>query len=165
MSNSLSFLHDPGNATKFTISHSRYHLSGTFTTIIDPEFDIPVIAPIVAQMVFSSGKTIPSETEMTLIKQAVRWAWQQEGNAAGIDTVHEYLAHYDLSPPRATSRTIRRSSWTRRSGSGSGGWPLIRSPIYVFTSDASEIAEIEAMVDGGVSYEDAIREMVKKYRS
>jgi conjugal transfer ATP-binding protein TraC len=35
----------------------------------------------------------------------------------------------------------------------------------VFTSDASESAEIEAMVDGGMSYEDAIREMVKNYRS
>jgi conjugal transfer ATP-binding protein TraC len=66
-----------------------------FTNIIDPEFDIPVIAPIVAQMVFSTGKTIPSETEMTLIKQAVRWAWQQEGNDAGIDTVYEYLFNFD----------------------------------------------------------------------
>ena len=60
-----------------------------------PEFDIPVIAPIVAQMVFSTGKSIPSETEMTLIKAAVRWAWQQEGNDAGIDTVYEYLFNFD----------------------------------------------------------------------
>jgi conjugal transfer ATP-binding protein TraC len=66
-----------------------------FSTIMDPEYDIPVIAPIVAQMVFSTGKTIPSETEMTLIKGAVRWAWQQEGNDAGIDTVHEYLFNFD----------------------------------------------------------------------
>ncbi len=66
-----------------------------FTNIIDPEYDIPVIAPIVAQMVFSTGKTIPSETEMTLIKGAVRWAWQQEGNDAGIDTVYEYLFNFD----------------------------------------------------------------------
>jgi conjugal transfer ATP-binding protein TraC len=66
-----------------------------FTTIIDHEYDIPVIAPIVAQMVFSTGNTIPSETEMTLIKGAVRWAWQQEGNDAGIDTVYEYLANFD----------------------------------------------------------------------
>jgi conjugal transfer ATP-binding protein TraC len=66
-----------------------------FTNIIDPEFDIPVIAPIVAQMVFSTGNSIPSETEMTLIKQAVRWAWQQEGNDACIDTVYEYLFNFD----------------------------------------------------------------------
>lgn len=66
-----------------------------FTNIIDPEYDIPVIAPIVAQMVFSSGKTIPSETEMTLIKGAVRWAWHQEGNNADIDTVYEYLVNFD----------------------------------------------------------------------
>jgi conjugal transfer ATP-binding protein TraC len=74
--------------------HSRICLN-PFTNIIDPEYDIPVIAPIVAQMVFSTGKSIPSETEMTLIKQAVRWAWQQEGNNADIDTVHEYLFNFD----------------------------------------------------------------------
>ncbi len=45
-------------------------------------------------MVFSTGKSIPSETEMTLIKQAVRWAWQQEGNDADIDTIHEFLANF-----------------------------------------------------------------------
>ena len=65
-----------------------------FTHIIDPEYDIPVIAPIVAQMVFSTGKSIPSETEMTLIKQAVRWAWQQEGNDADIDTIYEFLGNF-----------------------------------------------------------------------
>jgi conjugal transfer ATP-binding protein TraC len=66
-----------------------------FTNIVDVEHDIPIIAPIVAQMIFSSGNSSPSETEMTLIKEAVRWAWQQEGNDAGIDTVHEYLSNFD----------------------------------------------------------------------
>ena len=50
-------------------------------------------------------------------------------------------------------------------GAGVGRLAVDPFSYYVFTSDASEIAEIEAMVDGGVSYEDAIREMVKKYRS
>jgi conjugal transfer ATP-binding protein TraC len=50
-------------------------------------------------------------------------------------------------------------------GTGIGRLAVDPFSYYVFTSDASEIAEIEAMVDGGVSYEDAIREMVKKYRS
>ena len=49
-------------------------------------------------------------------------------------------------------------------GVGVGRLAVDPFSYYVFTSDASEIAEIEAMVDGGVSYEDAIREMVKKYR-
>ena len=66
-----------------------------FSTIVDVEHDIPTIAPIVAQMIFASGSNSPSETEMTLITQAVRWAWNQEGTDACIDTVHEYLANFD----------------------------------------------------------------------
>jgi conjugal transfer ATP-binding protein TraC len=65
-----------------------------FTKIIEPEHDIPVIAPIIAQMVYSTTETPPTEIEMTLIKNAVRWAWDQEGNASGVDTVHRYLSGY-----------------------------------------------------------------------
>jgi conjugal transfer ATP-binding protein TraC len=36
---------------------------------------------------------------------------------------------------------------------------------YVYTSSGDEVAEIEKMVDGGMSYDAAIREMVRKYRS
>ena len=43
-------------------------------------------------------------------------------------------------------------------GSGVGRLAVDPFSYYVFTSDASEIAEIEDMVDGGVSYEDAIRD-------
>lgn len=66
-----------------------------FSNIVDVEHDIPTIAPIVAQMIFSSGNNSPSETEMTLITQAVRWAWNQEGPDACIDTVHGYLSNFD----------------------------------------------------------------------
>jgi len=66
-----------------------------FTNVVDPEYDIPIIAPIVAQMVFTTGKSLPSDTEMTLIKKAVRWAWEKEANAASIDTVHEYLNNFE----------------------------------------------------------------------
>ncbi|SNB45427.1 TraC family protein [Geobacter sp. DSM 9736] len=66
-----------------------------FSNIVDVEHDIPTIAPIVAQMIFSSGNNSPSETEMTLITQAVRWAWNQEGTDACIDTVHAYLSNFD----------------------------------------------------------------------
>jgi len=50
----------------------------------------------VAQMIFSSGNNNPNETDMTLISQAVRWAWQKEGNDADIDTVYEYLGNFNL---------------------------------------------------------------------
>ncbi len=35
---------------------------------------------------------------------------------------------------------------------------------YVYTSAGDEVAEIDALVDGGMSYDAAIREMVRKYR-
>ncbi|ORJ57497.1 TraC family protein [Geothermobacter hydrogeniphilus] len=65
-----------------------------FTNIIEPENDIPVIAPIIAQMVYSSTDEEPTETEMSLLKNAVNWAWQQEGTGAGVDQIHHYLAHF-----------------------------------------------------------------------
>ena len=50
---------------------------------------------------------------------------------------------------------------------GSGVVRLSVDPFsyYLFTSDAKEIAEMEAMVASGMSYREAIHEMVRKYRS
>lgn len=66
-----------------------------FSSVIEPENDLPVIASIVAQMAYSATPgAVPSETEMTLIKEAIRWAYRQEGSSASIDTVHTYLREY-----------------------------------------------------------------------
>lgn len=65
-----------------------------FGNIVEPEHDIPVIAPIIAQMAYSTTDTAPSEIEMTLLKNAARWAWEEEGNAAGVDTVQRYLSDF-----------------------------------------------------------------------
>lgn len=63
-----------------------------FSNVIDPDHDVPVIAPIVAQMVYSASQNaVPTETEMTILKNAVRWAYEEEGCEAEIDTVFEYL--------------------------------------------------------------------------
>ncbi len=50
---------------------------------------------------------------------------------------------------------------------GIGVARLVVDPFsyYVYTSEASEVREIEAHVQGGLSYEDAIQRMVDKYRS
>ncbi len=50
---------------------------------------------------------------------------------------------------------------------GKGVGRLVVDPFsyYVYTSDGAEVAEIEALVSRGLSYEDAIEKMVKKYRS
>lgn len=65
-----------------------------FSRVVDAEHDIPVIAPIIGQMAYSSTGTAPTEIEMTLLKNAVRWAWTQEGTEAEVDTVHRYLAEF-----------------------------------------------------------------------
>jgi len=67
-----------------------------FTNVVDEVNDIPVIAPIIAQMAFSGTATRPSEIEMTLIKNAVRWAYEQQGPQAEINTVHAYLSEARL---------------------------------------------------------------------
>jgi conjugal transfer ATP-binding protein TraC len=65
-----------------------------FTSVMEPASDLPVIASIVLQMVYSSTDIIPedtAETAMSLIKSAVNWAWRTEGPEASIDTIYEYL--------------------------------------------------------------------------
>lgn len=49
---------------------------------------------------------------------------------------------------------------------GSGVVRLIVDPYsyYVYTSEPAEISEIEKMVKSGMTYDEAIREMIKKYR-
>lgn len=65
-----------------------------FTNAIDPEIDLPVIGSLVAQMAYSQSDDKPDETENTLIKNAVLWAYENEGTDATVDTVYEYLKAY-----------------------------------------------------------------------
>lgn len=65
-----------------------------FTVVKDVETDLTSIGAIVAQMVYSSSPHRMSETENTIIKDAVRWAYATEGTDAQIDTVHAYLSEY-----------------------------------------------------------------------
>ncbi len=50
---------------------------------------------------------------------------------------------------------------------GLGVARLVVDPFsyYVYTSDAKEIAEIESLVENGMSYEQAIQEMIRRYRT
>jgi len=76
--------------------HSRVCMN-PFTSVMEPASDLPVIASIVLQMVYSSTDIIPedtAETAMSLIKSAVKWAWKTEGPGASIDTVYEYLSAF-----------------------------------------------------------------------
>ncbi len=66
-----------------------------FCHIVDKEYDLPVIAQIVAQMAYStSEKAIPTDTEIQLLNNAVKWAYENEGEEAEIDHVYRYLKSY-----------------------------------------------------------------------
>lgn len=65
-----------------------------FTNIVHPEHDVPVIAPIIAMMAFSAGASDPTEIDMNILKLAVRWAYENEGTEASIDTVDYFLSEF-----------------------------------------------------------------------
>jgi conjugal transfer ATP-binding protein TraC len=59
-----------------------------FTHIEDPDEELKSVTAVFAQMAYSnSSVSRPDDTYMNLIRNAVRWAWQQEGNRADADTV------------------------------------------------------------------------------
>jgi conjugal transfer ATP-binding protein TraC len=66
-----------------------------YTTVRDIDEEIGVLSLIVSQMVWSSSKDKPTETQMTIIKAAVRQVWDQEGNDGQIDDVRRALQDFD----------------------------------------------------------------------
>ena len=70
--------------------HDRPISLNPFSTVMDPAFDLPVIAPIIACMAAGGGPP-PDSIEQALIRQAVRYAYQQAGVQADLDLVHQYL--------------------------------------------------------------------------
>ena len=63
-----------------------------FQSIVDEEYDLPIIAQIVAQMAYSNTEKVdPTEAEIQLLQNAVKWAYDQEATEAEIDLVYQYL--------------------------------------------------------------------------
>jgi conjugal transfer ATP-binding protein TraC len=57
-----------------------------------------LIAAVVTQMCYSSTDTVPpdeAESSATIVKQAVKWAWNRYGEEACVDRVYEYLANFE----------------------------------------------------------------------
>jgi len=103
-----------------------------FSFVREPEYDLPVITPVLAQMVYTAEKREPSQTEATILQNAVQWAYNEEGNDASIDTVYEYLnsfpkhaANFDFDCPEKQdcATEIRTMAHT------------LAFNIYDFTSD------------------------------
>ncbi|MFZ5571301.1 MAG: TraC family protein [Thermodesulfobacteriota bacterium] len=69
-------------------SHIRLN---PFTHIVDIDESIQAVTAIIAQMIYSSSRQTPGETEITLIRNAALSSFSEYGNAADIDRVYEYL--------------------------------------------------------------------------
>lgn len=65
--------------------------------------DLTAIVPIVTQMCFSGGQSEPTETDIKILKQAVMWAWNQEGNYACVDTIHAFLTDFEEFMPTSSA--------------------------------------------------------------
>jgi conjugal transfer ATP-binding protein TraC len=70
-----------------------------FTSIREPEEELKSVAAVFAQMAYSNSDSAKcDDTEMNLIRNAVRWAWQQKGQNADADTVYAFLMKFPEAP-------------------------------------------------------------------
>ncbi|MGB3209298.1 MAG: TraC family protein [Desulforhopalus sp.] len=70
-----------------------------FTFIREPEEELKSVAAVFAQMAYSNSDSAKcDDTEMNLIRNGVRWAWQQKGQNADADTVYEFLMKFPEAP-------------------------------------------------------------------
>lgn len=70
-----------------------------FTNIREPEEELKSVAAVFAQMAYSNSDSKKcDDTEMNLIRNAVRWAWQQREQKADSDTVYEFLMKFPDVP-------------------------------------------------------------------
>ncbi len=70
----------------------------------DRNFDLIATANVIAQMVYSASGADLTETEWTLVKDAVRFAVERDGGEHGIDHVREYLRTF---PRHARDSTVQ----------------------------------------------------------
>ncbi|MBU0991726.1 MAG: type IV secretion system protein TraC [Proteobacteria bacterium] len=66
-----------------------------FSNIVDINDDQSVIAAILAQMIYSSTAETPSEIQMTLLKQAIRYTYEKKGTDGQVDDVYDYLMNFE----------------------------------------------------------------------
>jgi len=67
----------------------------------DRSSDLQATADVLSEMVYSASNQAMSETEWTLIKDAVKWAVDEDDGLYGVDNVYKYLSTY---PSQATNK-------------------------------------------------------------
>jgi len=74
----------------------------------DRENDLQATAEVIAEMVYSASGQAMTETEWTLVKEAVRWAVKRDGGEYGINHVYEYLRTYPEYAENKDQREIEQ---------------------------------------------------------
>jgi conjugal transfer ATP-binding protein TraC len=70
-----------------------------FSSIREPEEELKSVTAVFAQMAYANTDSERcDDTELNMLRNAVRWAWQQRGQAADADTVYEFLARFPEVP-------------------------------------------------------------------
>jgi len=70
-----------------------------FTNILEPDEELTAVAAVFAQMAYSNSiKGCEDVEERSMFDNAVRWAWEQKGQAADVDTVWEFLKLFPRGP-------------------------------------------------------------------
>lgn len=66
-----------------------------FTYIQDADEELKSVTAVFAQMAYSNSDTDrPDDTEMNLLRNAVRWAWKRRGNQSDSDTIYDFLTRF-----------------------------------------------------------------------
>ncbi|MBU1057615.1 MAG: TraC family protein [Proteobacteria bacterium] len=70
-----------------------------FSNILEPEEELKSVAAVFAQMAYANSDNDKcDDTEMNLVRNAVRWAWQQKGQQADSDSVYDFLMQFPNVP-------------------------------------------------------------------
>ncbi len=70
-----------------------------FSSIQEPDEELKSVTAVFAQMAYSNSDSERcNDTELNMLRNAVRWAWQQEGQDADADTVYAFLASFPELP-------------------------------------------------------------------
>lgn len=82
------------NARYLEFAENSLDCLNPFTHVTDAT-SLQSVIPAIAQMAFSTGASMPSEIDMSLLGAAVQWAYDNEGNDAGVTTVFHYLNDFN----------------------------------------------------------------------
>lgn len=70
-----------------------------FSNIEDPEEELKSVTAVFAQMAYANSDTDHcDDTEMNLMRNAVRWAWEQKGQEADANDVYAFLTQFPDIP-------------------------------------------------------------------